>query len=151
MATKIDVEQGAIESAPDGVLKYLLHARHRSDHLAAEILQHPLDVERDKAFVLGDEDALAGQRIFGTAIQRTPAHAPRTNRSSPPRLYWHLARRFGLGGLLAQLFELSTPQRRPPHIWETANSAPSSANLRLKRLRQSGPSARGIFVAGGRP
>src|SRR5262249_42014650 len=72
MAAKIDVEQGAIEAAPDGVLKYLLHARHRSDHLTAEIPQHPLDVERDKAFVLGDEDALAGQRIFGIAIQGTP-------------------------------------------------------------------------------
>ena len=54
-AAQVDVKQRAIETPAFGAFLHLFYARERTDHIAAETLQHPLQFKRDEAFVLGEK------------------------------------------------------------------------------------------------
>ena len=59
-AAQVDVKQRAVEAAALGVFKHLVDARQRTDHVAAEFLQDPLQFESNEPFVLGKKDTAAG-------------------------------------------------------------------------------------------
>src|SRR5690349_5706107 len=55
-AAQVDIEQRAVKVLSLDSEQDVLEVRQGADHLAAESLQHGLDVERDQALVFGKED-----------------------------------------------------------------------------------------------